>query len=83
MLEGMNLAAGTVYGTDDLVAAVAQRRADEGAGDDTEVTAALKPDEYMALLNGDPRNPRTNSSCAFPPRAYPNSCRTWWTASWW
>ena len=32
VLESMQLAAGTIYSTDDLVAAVLQRRADEGAG---------------------------------------------------
>jgi len=52
VLEGMKLAAGTVYTTADLVAAIAQRRADEGAAVDDEVTVALKQDEYLALLNG-------------------------------
>lgn len=54
VLEGMKLAAGTVYTTADLVAAIAQRRADEGASVDEEVTVALKRDEYLALLNGRP-----------------------------
>jgi len=54
VLDGMNLAAGTVYTTDDLVAAIAQRRADEDAGEEEAVTPALKRDEYLALVNGRP-----------------------------
>jgi hypothetical protein len=54
VLDGMNLAFGTVYTTDDLVNAVKQRRADEGASPDEEVTVALKRDEYLALANGRP-----------------------------
>lgn len=52
VLDGMNLAAGTVYTTEDLVQAINQRRDDEGAPPDEEVTAALKRDEYLALSNG-------------------------------
>src|SRR5581483_1952408 len=54
VLEGMNLAAGTVYTTSDLVDAIRQRREDEGAPLDENVTVALKRDEYLALLNGRP-----------------------------
>lgn len=51
VLESMKLAVGTDYSTDDLVAAVVQRRAGETADDD-DMARSLKRDEYLALLNG-------------------------------
>jgi hypothetical protein len=53
VIEGMKLGSGTAYATDDLIKAIAQRRADE-ASTDAEVTTALKRDEYLALLHGRP-----------------------------
>jgi hypothetical protein len=57
VLESMQLAAGTIYSTDDLIAAVLQRRADETADED-DVTRSLKRDEYLALLTGRPEQSR-------------------------
>lgn len=51
VLEGMKLARGTIYTTDDLVRAILQRRLDETSAG-SEVAAALKRDEYLALLHG-------------------------------
>ena len=60
----MQLADGTIYSTDDLVAAVIQRRAGEMADDD-DVTRSLKRDEYLALLNGQARAvAEISNSCA-------------------
>ncbi|MGQ0823745.1 MAG: DrmB family protein [Actinomycetota bacterium] len=66
VLEGMNLAAGTIYSTADLVKAIAQRRADEGEGGTDEVTAALKRDEYLALLNGRPEQAKDQQFVCTP-----------------
>lgn len=69
VLEGMNLAAGTVYSTADLATAIAQRRADEAAGQDDEVTVALKRDEYLALLNGQPERSKDQQFVCVPAEA--------------
>lgn len=53
VIDGMRLGSGTAFSTDDLIRAIAQRRADE-ASTEAEVTTALKRDEYMALLHGRP-----------------------------
>lgn len=72
VLDGMKLAAGTVYTTGDLVAAIAQRRADEGARD-AEVTTALKRDEYLALLNGRPEQSKDQQFVCVPAEGIPPS----------
>jgi hypothetical protein len=72
VLEGMNLAAGTIYTTADLVAAIAQRRADEGAPGD-EVTTALKRDEHLALLNGRPEQSKDQQFVCVPADAVPSA----------
>jgi hypothetical protein len=53
VLDGMKLASGTIYTTEDLVSAIAQRRSDEAAGDE-ELSTSLKRDEYLVLLKGRP-----------------------------
>lgn len=73
MLEGMKLAAGTVYSTADLVNAIGQRRADDEAGRDDEVTAALKRDEYLALLNGQPEQSKDQQFVCVPVDSRPAS----------
>ena len=67
VLESMQLAAGTIYSTDDLVAAVIQRRADETADED-DVTRSLKRDEYLALLTGRPEQSRDQQFVCVPAR---------------
>jgi hypothetical protein len=73
VLEGMKLAAGTPYTTDDLASAIAQRRADEGAADDEEVTQSLKPDEYRALLNGRPEESNDQLFICVPAERVPTT----------
>ena len=70
VLESMQLAAGTIYSTDDLVAAVIQRRADEAADDD-DVTRSLKRDEYLALLHGRPEQSRDQQFVCVPAEEVP------------
>lgn len=53
VLDGMKLASGTIYTTEDLVNAIAQRRSDEASGDE-ELATSLKRDEYLVLLKGRP-----------------------------
>jgi hypothetical protein len=72
VLESMQLAAGTIYSTDDLVAAVIQRRAGETADDD-DVTHSLKRDEYLALLNGRPERSRDQQFVCVPVENVPDS----------
>jgi hypothetical protein len=71
VLESMQLAAGTIYSTDDLVAAVIQRRADETA-DEGDLTRSLKRDEYLALLTGRPEQSRDQQFVCVPAEV-PNS----------
>jgi hypothetical protein len=72
VLESMQLAAGTIYSTDDLVTAVIQRRAGENADDD-DVTRSLKRDEYLALLNGRPEQSRNQQFVCVPAVEIPDS----------
>lgn len=72
VLDGMNLAAGTVYTTADLVHAINQRREDEGAPHDEEVTVALKRDEYLALSNGRPEESKDQQFVCVPAPALPS-----------
>jgi hypothetical protein len=72
VLESMQLAADTIYSTDDLVAAVIQRGAGETADDD-DVTRSLKRDEYLALLNGRPEQSRDQQFVCEPAEEVPNS----------
>jgi hypothetical protein len=72
VLESMHLAEGTIYSTDDLVAAVIQRRAGETADED-DVTRSLKRDEYLALLNGRPEQSRDQQFVCVPAEQVPDS----------
>jgi hypothetical protein len=72
VLESMQLAAGTIYSTDDLVAAVIQRRVGETADDD-DVTRSLKRDEYLALVNGRPEQSRDQQFVCVPAAELPAS----------
>ena len=72
VLESMQLAAGTIYSTDDLVAAVIERRVGETADDD-DVTRSLKRDEYLALLNGWPEQSRDQQFVCVPAAEVPGS----------
>jgi hypothetical protein len=72
VLESMKLASGTAYSTDDLVAAVIQRRAGETA-DDENVTRSLKRDEYLALLNGRPEQSRDQQFVCLPATDVPRA----------
>jgi hypothetical protein len=72
VLESMQLAAGTTYSTDDLVAAVIQRRAGETADLDDD-TRSLKRDEYLALLNGKPEQSRDQQFVCVPAAEVPGS----------
>ena len=72
VLDSMQLADGTIYSTDDLVAAVIQRRAGETADDD-DVTRSLKRDEYLALLNGRPEQSRDQQFVCVPAAEVPGS----------
>ena len=72
VLESMQLAAGTSYSTDDLVAAVIQRRTGEEADDD-DMTHSLKRDEYLALLNGSPEQSRDQQFVCIPAPEVPAS----------
>jgi hypothetical protein len=71
VLEGMRLATGTAFTTDDLVSAIAQRRADESISDDDDVTPALKPDEYLALVKGQPEDSAGQQFVCVPAVAVP------------
>ena len=71
VLESMQLADGTNYTTDDLVAAVVQRRAGEMA-DDADVTRSLKRDEYQALLNGRLEQSRDQQFVCVPAEEVPH-----------
>jgi hypothetical protein len=72
VLESMQLAVGTIYSTDDLVAAVIQRRAGEMADLD-DLTRSLKRDEYLALLNGTPEQSRDQQFVCLPAAEVPGS----------
>jgi hypothetical protein len=72
VLEGMNLAAGTVYSTADLVNAITQRRTNETTGHDGEVTVELKRDEYQALLNGRPEQSKNQQFVCVPVEKVPD-----------
>src|SRR5258708_11797112 len=76
VLEGMKLAAGTIYTTDDLINAIRQRRADETTGD-VEVTNSLKRDEYLALLNGTPERSKDQQFVCVPAQGVPKSISGW------
>jgi len=71
IIEGLKLAAGTIYSVQDLMNAIAQRRADETAPDD-EVTVALKRDEYLALLNGRPEESKNQQFVCVPAEEIPH-----------
>ena len=73
ILEGMNLAAGTVYSTEDLVAAIIRRREDEAGGGDGEAAPALKRDEYLALMNGRREEFRDQQFVCVPAEAVPQA----------
>ena len=73
ILEGMNLAAGTVYSTEDLVAAIIRRREDEAGGGDGEAAPALKRDEYLALMNGRREEFREQQFVCVPAEAVPQA----------
>jgi hypothetical protein len=72
VIDSMRLAEGTIFSTDDLVAAVIQRQADESADDD-DVTRSLKRDEYAALLHGRPEKSRDQQFVCVPAAATPGS----------
>lgn len=72
VLESMQLAEGTIYSTDDLVAAVIQRRAGETTAED-DATRSLKRDEYLALLNGRPEQSRDQQFVCVPAAEVPAS----------
>jgi hypothetical protein len=72
VLDSMRLADGTIYSTEDLVAAVIQRRAGETSNDD-DVTRSLKRDEYLALINGRPEQSRDQQFVCEPAAAVPAS----------
>ena len=72
VLESMQLAKGTIYSTDDLVAAVIQRRVGETADED-DATRSLKRDEYLALLNGRPEQSRDQQFVCVPAAEVPVS----------
>ena len=75
VIEGMKLGSGTAYSTDDLVKAVAQRRADE-TSTEAEVSTALKRDEYLALLHGRPEESK-DQEFVCEPAAIPAAISLW------
>jgi hypothetical protein len=72
VLDSMNLAAGTIFSTHDLVAAVIQRQVGEAADDD-DVTRSLKRDEYLALMHGRPEQSIDQQFVCVPAAEMPNS----------
>lgn len=72
VLDSMQLAAGTIFSTDDLVAAVIQRQTGETADDD-DVTRSLKRDEYLALLHGRPERSIDQQFVCVPASEVPSS----------
>jgi len=56
VLDSMNLAADTMFSTDDLVEAVQSSGQVGEAADDDDVTRSLKRDEYLALVHGRPNS---------------------------
>jgi hypothetical protein len=72
VLESMQLAAGTIFSTDDLVAAIIQRQDNETA-DDADLTRSLKRDEYDALHHGRPEQSRDQQFVCVPAAEVPSS----------
>jgi hypothetical protein len=72
VLGSMNLAAGTIFSTDDLVAAVIQRQDNETA-DDEDLMRSLKRDEYDALHHGRPEQSREQQFVCVPAAEVPSS----------
>jgi hypothetical protein len=72
VLGSMNLAAGTIFSTDDLVAAVIQRQENETA-DDEDLMRSLKRDEYHALHHGRPEQSRDQQFVCVPAEELPSS----------
>jgi hypothetical protein len=68
----MNLAADTMFSTDDLVEAVIQRQVGEAADDD-DVTRSLKRDEYLALVHGRPEQSIDQQFVCVPATEMPDS----------
>lgn len=76
VLAGMKLASGTIYTTEDLVGAIAQRRSDEAAGDE-ELSTSLKRDEYLALLKGRPEQSKDQQFVCVEADAVPSLVSPW------
>ena len=72
VLDSMNLAADTMFSTDDLVEAVIQRQVGEAADDD-DVTRSLKRDEYLALVHGRPEQSIDQQFVCVPATEMPDS----------
>lgn len=72
VLDGMRLAAGTGFSTDDLIEAVNGRRASESA-DDEAIADAFKKDEYQALFRGSAERSRSQEFVCVPSAEVPGT----------